>query len=173
MLAQIGLLKDKYSEWLNMPVDRPLRLFGSTWLEYSTKSPWWVAPLFWIPSIGYTASIGLNEAHAENFSNVSIIHEWSMIAITKFSTLTFFNALQSHLFVSFLAGIVLWTILEYSIHRWVFHLNAENDGVLICTFHFLIHGIHHKVDKFRNCTCFKKVIQPMSSLQRVDTFQNF
>lgn len=47
--------------------------------------------------------------------------------------------------LSFISGSVLWTIVEYSLHRWVFHLDAENGGAVKCTFHFLIHGLHHKV----------------------------
>jgi len=40
-----------------------------------------------------------------------------------------------------LAGIFLWTIFEYSFHRWVFHFPAKSErGKKI--FH-LIHGIHH------------------------------
>lgn len=53
MLAQIGSLKDKYSDWVNKPVDRPLRLFGPWYLEILTKTPWWVVPSFWVPVILY------------------------------------------------------------------------------------------------------------------------
>lgn len=42
-------------------------------------------------------------------------------------------------------GIFLWTLLEYSLHRWVFHLDATNQSGAVCTFHFLLHGLHHKV----------------------------
>lgn len=42
-------------------------------------------------------------------------------------------------------GIGLWTFLEYSLHRWVFHVNVENGNKYLITFHFLIHGLHHKV----------------------------
>lgn len=50
----------------------------------------------------------------------------------------------------FISGVLLWSVLEYSLHRWVFHLNAENGGVFICTFHFLLHGLHHKVIDLQN-----------------------
>lgn len=39
----------------------------------------------------------------------------------------------------------LWTLLEYSLHRWVFHLDATHKNRFVCTFHFLLHGLHHKV----------------------------
>lgn len=46
----------------------------------------------------------------------------------------------------FLFGVLLWTFLEYTLHRWVFHVKLKsNSGPWICTFHFMIHGLHHKV----------------------------
>lgn len=42
---------------------------------------------------------------------------------------------------TFLGGILLWTITEYTIHRWAFHYHPKSDsGKKI---HFLVHGIHH------------------------------
>lgn len=41
----------------------------------------------------------------------------------------------------FFAGILLWTITEYSIHRWAFHTEPTSErGKKI---HFLVHGVHH------------------------------
>lgn len=82
MLSQIGSLKGEYSQWVNKPVDRPLRLFGPDWLEMLTKTPWWAVPLFWIPSIMYIAKIGLNEAYVEGFSSVSTIYEFHLNVIS-------------------------------------------------------------------------------------------
>ncbi len=43
--------------------------------------------------------------------------------------------------LTFLGGIFLWTITEYTIHRWAFHFHPKSDtGKKI---HFLVHGIHH------------------------------
>jgi sterol desaturase/sphingolipid hydroxylase (fatty acid hydroxylase superfamily) len=43
--------------------------------------------------------------------------------------------------LSFLGGILLWTITEYTIHRWAFHYSPKSErGRKI---HFLVHGIHH------------------------------
>lgn len=43
--------------------------------------------------------------------------------------------------LTFLFGILFWTITEYSIHRWAFHYEPKSDsGKKI---HFLVHGIHH------------------------------
>lgn len=41
----------------------------------------------------------------------------------------------------FLGGILLWTLTEYTIHRWAFHYEPKSEaGKRI---HFLVHGIHH------------------------------
>lgn len=42
---------------------------------------------------------------------------------------------------SLLLGVLLWTFMEYAIHRWVFHYHPTTDwGKRL---HFLVHGIHH------------------------------
>lgn len=42
---------------------------------------------------------------------------------------------------SFLSGILLWTLMEYVIHRWAFHYEPKSEtGKRV---HFLVHGIHH------------------------------
>jgi sterol desaturase/sphingolipid hydroxylase (fatty acid hydroxylase superfamily) len=41
----------------------------------------------------------------------------------------------------FICGIFLWTITEYTIHRWAFHYEPKSD--LGKHMHFLVHGIHH------------------------------
>ncbi|MCO6466524.1 MAG: sterol desaturase family protein [Bradyrhizobiaceae bacterium] len=41
----------------------------------------------------------------------------------------------------FLAGVLMWTFTEYSIHRFAFHIHPKSErGKRI---HFLVHGIHH------------------------------
>ena len=46
--------------------------------------------------------------------------------------------------VSFFAGNIIWTILEYTLHRFLFHVDhylPEANWALLL--HFLLHGIHH------------------------------
>ncbi|XP_071959582.1 fatty acid 2-hydroxylase-like [Antedon mediterranea] len=45
----------------------------------------------------------------------------------------------------FIAGVVTWTILEYALHRFLFHLEPSPKYPMLVTFHFLLHGQHHKV----------------------------
>ena len=40
-----------------------------------------------------------------------------------------------------LVGLFIWTLAEYSLHRWVFHYQPKS--VIGQKLHFLMHGIHH------------------------------
>lgn len=40
-----------------------------------------------------------------------------------------------------IAGILVWTLCEYFLHRYVFHFQGH--GMMLNRFHFLIHGFHH------------------------------
>jgi len=41
----------------------------------------------------------------------------------------------------FIAGVVAWTLTEYTIHRWAFHVKPTTE--IGKKLHFLVHGIHH------------------------------
>lgn len=43
--------------------------------------------------------------------------------------------------LSFIAGMLLWSLTEYVIHRWAFHYEPKSE--LGKRVHFLVHGIHH------------------------------
>ncbi|EDW46757.1 dihydroceramide fatty acyl 2-hydroxylase FAH2 [Drosophila sechellia] len=121
MLPQIANITDCYDEWVHKPVDRPLRLFEPWYLEMCTKTPWWLVPLFWIPVIVKCA--------LEEFTSA-----WQ-------------DSNQLAVFTGYLLfGVLLWSFLEYTLHRWVFHVKlSSKTGSWLCTFHFMIHGLHHKV----------------------------
>nr|GMD99605.1 dihydroceramide fatty acyl 2-hydroxylase FAH1-like [Ipomoea batatas] len=44
--------------------------------------------------------------------------------------------------VTLLASLAAWTLLEYSLHRFLFHVKTR--GYWANTFHYLMHGCHHK-----------------------------
>lgn len=46
------------------------------------------------------------------------------------------------LFALVAAGLLLWQLIEYSLHRFIFH--AEPSSYWGITLHFLFHGCHHK-----------------------------
>ena len=41
----------------------------------------------------------------------------------------------------FAGGILIWTLVEYTMHRWVFHY--EPSSKLGKQLHFMLHGVHH------------------------------
>ena len=40
-----------------------------------------------------------------------------------------------------LSGLFVWTLVEYGLHRYVFHFT--NGGPIVEKIHFYIHGVHH------------------------------
>lgn len=126
MLPQIGRLGAHYTDWVHLPVDRPLRLFRSDWLEMLTKTPWWLVPLFWVPAIAGIIHVGWQRAAATCTTDTQITIAGSLAG-------------------SLAGGLLLWTCIEYALHRWVFHMETRGASVARCTVHFVLHGLHHKV----------------------------
>lgn len=83
MVCQIGQLNDKYTDWVNKPVDRPLRLFDNHMLEMMTKTPWWLVPMIWTPVIAVIFYAGVQDATSRNYSNVNTI---PMISFSYFGS---------------------------------------------------------------------------------------
>ncbi len=84
------------------------------YLEFLTKTPWWVIPIFWAPIVTYCVSKCL----LAYSPNVTV--------------------------AAFTFGLFLWTFIEYSLHRFLFHLDdLLPDHRASLTLHFLLHGVHH------------------------------
>jgi len=92
------------------------RMFRVDWIEkyLSRVKPWHVL-VAWVPVIGYLVYRGMR--------------------VPDVSVGTFLGAL--------LGGLVFWTLLEYVLHRWVFHFVPSPNSELAQDVHFLIHGVHH------------------------------
>ena len=41
----------------------------------------------------------------------------------------------------FALGVLIWSLVEYTLHRWIFHYEPRSH--LGKQFHFLLHGVHH------------------------------
>ena len=134
MLWQVARVGALYKEWVHTPVHRPLRLFHSDYIELLTKCPWWVIPIVWIPFSFYMCSLALTGAHP--------IIPW----------LSAGYPISPIMLVALLPlGVLIWTLIEYSLHRFVFHLDPPPKSPRWMTFHFLIHGLHHKVRHILVC----------------------
>lgn len=91
-------------------------------LEPVSKTPWWAIPIIWLPVVTFHFYVGLT-----NMNKV-------------FSTFLF------------CLGVFVWTLIEYCMHRFLFHLDEwlpDNNAAL--TLHFLLHGVHHylPMDRYR------------------------
>lgn len=104
-----------YNEWIDNPVHRPLKLFDNNFLESLTVTKWYVVPIVWVP-----------------------VSSWSFYkCLQTFSLLTSFNL--------WIFGFFMWTLIEYTLHKYVFHIPVYKDsGAAKKIFQFVIHGQHHK-----------------------------
>jgi 4-hydroxysphinganine ceramide fatty acyl 2-hydroxylase len=98
-------------------------LLGPWYLEMFTKTEWYVVPLIWVPIFSYL--------FYRSFEDLSL------------AGLPFSDAL-TRTTLCFLLGNAIWTIIEYGMHRWIFHVEAWlPDHPYALSAHFLLHGIHH------------------------------
>ncbi|KAJ3404713.1 hypothetical protein CcCBS67573_g03729 [Chytriomyces confervae] len=129
MLAQVWgaqFTKEFYVEQVHLPrqVKGSAPLFGPWYLEMFSLTPWWIIPLVYIPITIYNIHHAVTELGA------------SLHTVPAF----------------FAVGILVWTFVEYSLHRFLFHIDEFlPDNQVAFTLHFLLHGIHHflPMDKMR------------------------
>ncbi|XP_049578742.1 fatty acid 2-hydroxylase [Syngnathus scovelli] len=128
---QVGHLGEKYDAWVHQPVDRPIRLFGNSFLEASTKTSWYWVPVVWLPLVCYL-SWSCYTNLAKGTTRIPITSDFSVM-VHKYT----FPLL-------FMMGWFLWSFIEYCIHRFVFHMKPPAHNYYLITLHFLLHGQHHK-----------------------------
>ena len=89
------------------------KLFQNPILDFFTRIPWYFPIVIFLPVISYLFYKGFTE------NNLSFLTSFSVI----------------------LSGIFLWTLFEYSVHRFLFHAHPENK--ILKEIHHTFHGIHH------------------------------
>ncbi|KAK3704980.1 fatty acid alpha-hydroxylase [Vermiconidia calcicola] len=83
-------------------------------LEPLSKTPWWVIPLIWLPCVAFGTFLA-----SQHLDPLALVAYW-------------------------IAGLCIWTIVEYGLHRCIFHVDHYMPDNRACiTLHFLLHGIHH------------------------------
>lgn len=115
------ITKAEYLNGIHIPqfLNHSARLFESDILESLSKTVWWVIPLIWIPISLLAFYVGHSCSYTQNL----------LISLGLF-----------------LLGFGSWSLLEYLIHRFLFHLDATPmlpDNRYFLTAHFFLHGIHH------------------------------
>ena len=112
-----GFSKDFYLQ----QVHRPRHYRGGdsaplfgNFLEPLSKTPWWVVPTLWWPCVAYGTLLAGQQLHG-----LELVGYW-------------------------IFGLCVWTIVEYGLHRCLFHVDHYlPDNRVAITLHFLLHGIHH------------------------------
>ncbi|KAE9610667.1 hypothetical protein Lal_00029780 [Lupinus albus] len=115
LVSQVGHLGEDYDEWVHQPIvskEGP-RFFGSDYLEFFTRTVWWVIPIVWVPVASWFISNSVRMGLA-----------------------------GPHVVVFVIIGIFVWTFAEYMLHRFLFHVKTKSYWGN--TFHYLLHGCHHK-----------------------------
>jgi dihydroceramide fatty acyl 2-hydroxylase len=136
ILGQVGALGPDYMTWVHKSVSpkaakqanaalvessdpvasrwpESLRIFESSFLESMSHIKWWTIPIFWIP----------------------------IISALLFGAIRWAGLPLAEAWVWAVLGLFLWTLTEYSLHRFVFHFPVKRP--FGCRLHFLMHGIHH------------------------------
>lgn len=119
IVFQVGELGRNYNDFVHSPkvMDEPARFFASDFLEPFSRTPWYVVPSVWVPVIAVMLAYSCK------------------IGLTPYECAA-----------TFVGGIGVWTLLEYVLHRFIFHLDEwVQFSYWSITLHFLLHGVHHKL----------------------------
>ncbi|XP_002987190.2 dihydroceramide fatty acyl 2-hydroxylase FAH2 [Selaginella moellendorffii] len=115
LVAQVGHLGDAYEKWVHQPiVCKESPRFFENQILESLTRTVW-----WVIPLVWLPFIC-----------------WLLLVSSQ-------RGLKSQSIVSCLiSGVIIWSLLEYSMHRFLFHVKTS--GYWSNTFHYLLHGCHHK-----------------------------
>jgi len=132
--------KSYYLKQVHQPrhLPEPARLFGPDILEIFTRTVWYVVPIFWGP---ITANLFLRSA-LQFTGPLPAFTSNPRLPLNSLHTIPFDSWVKT--LVCFFLGNIIWTMLEYGLHRFLFHIDEWlPDKPVFLTLHFLMHGIHH------------------------------
>ncbi|CAO3593459.1 unnamed protein product [Absidia cylindrospora] len=90
--------------------------FSDPIMDLLSRTTWYTVPLLWLPFIAYQL--------------------WQSVHAP-------FGSVQNT-YQGFGLGVLFWTLLEYILHRFLFHLDdLLPDHPIALLVHFTLHGIHH------------------------------
>ncbi|XP_072951973.1 dihydroceramide fatty acyl 2-hydroxylase FAH1-like [Typha angustifolia] len=115
LVFQVGHLGEHYQEWVHQPIvskEGP-RFFANDFLELLTRTKWWAIPVIWLPVVCWCLTMSVGMGRTIPEVTVMVVF-----------------------------GVSLWTLIEYIIHRFLFHI--ETRSYWGNTAHYLLHGCHHK-----------------------------
>jgi 4-hydroxysphinganine ceramide fatty acyl 2-hydroxylase len=115
-------------------------LFALNKFQMFTLTGWYVVPIVWLPITAF-----LFCRSAAQFSGIytPVFEPPSVFAATPVA--------YAQTLTCFFIGNIIWTLLEYTLHRFLFHIDEWlPDHPYFLTLHFLLHGVHHylPMDKY-------------------------
>lgn len=99
LVFQVGHLGESYQEWVHQPIvskEGP-RFFASDFWESLTRTVWWAIPTIWLPVVGWCLSISFRKGHTVSEVGYMV-----------------------------LVGVFIWSWLEYTLHRHLFHIKTKS-----------------------------------------------
>lgn len=96
-------------------------MFESRFIDLFSRTHWSVVPALFVPAMATCFYLGIARGHSSVLEGIA----------------------------AFAIGAVAWTLVEYWLHRMLFHW--EPPGAFGERMHFILHGVHHKWprDRFR------------------------
>ena len=118
--------------------EEPIRLFESDFLEFFTHINPIVVLAIWLP--------------------VVVFFLWRAVTLRPAGTWLFIP-------IAVLSGLLVWTLAEYVLHRFVFHFHPKNPTKRMERILFLFHGIHHAQPRSKTRLVMPPVVSiPLASL---------
>ncbi|PSC67533.1 Fatty Acid 2-hydroxylase [Micractinium conductrix] len=116
LLPQVVKLDPQtYIDWVAAPSTGHPVMFPNPLIERMTCTEWYVVPLLWLPIAAY--------------------YMWGRGVVA--------GGLPPILLpVNLVIGVLIWQLIEYSIHRGLFHFDPKTPKGI--EWHFMLHGHHHK-----------------------------
>lgn len=82
------------------------------------------------------------EALTKTSPMITLITYGSIVMVLLFINFRMGYSNMTEAILFYCAGIFSWTLVEYSLHRYIFHFIS--DSQVVQRFHFMIHGVHHQ-----------------------------
>ena len=92
--------------------DESIRMFDNDFLEIFTKVHWTIPLYIFIPVITF------------------LLYKSVLLSFSI-----------GYIFIMILAGLFIWSLTEYSLHRWLFHFHPKTEAMKKVFWTF--HGVHH------------------------------
>ena len=84
------------------------------------------------------------ERYLSRVSPAQVVAVWVPVALFLLVSALRDPALGTgEVFLCLTSGVLAWTLLEYLLHRYVFHFEPREDSEFQHDLSFLIHGVHH------------------------------